>query len=306
MVLIACFLISYLILVPNFMMSVDKFGRFSSSSNAPSVQGPRGPKGDGFNLTNNGDYDIKFKRICNVGTPREKSDAVNFDTLNVSITSCLSMNDKTEYDAKGHKVCNLGEPINDNDAVSKLYFTLNSPVKLVDSYSFHQFRIQDLNYPIADGDAVNYKTFNDKALVIDRGMFNAKNLNISNVSDPKLSQDSVNLRYLQSNTLVLKENKEYDANGYNIKNLGFPKRKADAISYSFITDVLAEMSFAIYNNFKKKSKPRLTKEEWKRKVTKSLYTCDWNDLFGVSENALVQPRNNSPESSDINTEKDGQ
>lgn len=287
------------------MMSVDKFGRYSSSGNAQIAQGQKGPKGDGFNLTDDGDYDIQLKRICNVGTPTENGDAVNLFTLNTSVGNCLLVNEKKEFDAKGFRVINLDVPISDGDAVNKLYFTSNSPVKLLDSYSFHQFRVQDISFPIADGDAVNYRTFKENALLVDKSVFNAKNLKICNVSDPKLPHDAVNLHYLQVNTLALKDNKEYDAKGNIIKNIGFPKAKGDAISYSFIADVLAEMSFAIHNNLKKKNKPKLTKEEWKKRVSKSLHTCDWSDLFGVSENALVQPKANTPAPAMINKDKSG-
>lgn len=281
-------------------MSVDKFGRYSSSNNSPTAQGLRGPKGEGFTLTSSGDYDIQFKRICNVGLPTENGDAVNLDTFKATLGKFLSQNENNNYDVKGNKICNLSEPINDGDAVNKQFFIFNTPVKLADSYSFHQFRVQDVAYPKSDGDAVNYKTFKNNALVIDKGVFNAKNLIISNINDPKAGQDTVNLRYLQANSLFLKEKKEYDANGHSIKNLAFPKRKGDAINYTFLGDVLADMSFAIYNNLKKK-KTKITKEEWKKKVTKSLYSCDWGDLFGISENALVQPQGEVLTSPVINT-----
>lgn len=269
-------------------MSVDKFGRYSTTNTSTNAQGLRGPKGEGFNLTKTGDYDVEFKRICNLGAPKENGDAINLDTFNSSLDRYLAFSEENICDVKGARLCNVSNPVDGSDATNKTYLLTKIPIKLVDSYSVHQFRIQDIDNPVFDGDAVNYKTFNDKALVIDKGIFNAKNAIISNVNDPKLGQDSVNLRYFYTNALVLKENNEFDANRRIITNVGFPRNRGDAINYSFFSDVLAEMSFAIFNNMKKKNKQKISKEQWMKKVTQSLYTCDWGDLFGVSENALVQ------------------
>lgn len=310
-----CYLYFYLIPVPTTIMSIDKFGRYSGYLGASTAtQGPRGPKGDGFHLTDIGDYDVQYKRICNLGTPTESEDAVNLNTLRASVAKCLSKNDKNMFDVNGHKLCNLIDPENDGDAINKKYFTNNSPIKLIDSYSFHQFRIQDVASPSADGDAINFTTFKNKALISDdKGFFNAKHLRISNMNDPQVGQDAVNLHYLQKNSLILKETKDssgrsmkllsYDANNHMIKNLSFPRKRADAINYTFLADILTNMSFAIYSNMNNKKKQKITKEEWKQKVGKSLYDCDWGDLFGISENALVQPVNDVPETSKISSDE---
>ncbi|WP_221935974.1 hypothetical protein, partial [Klebsiella pneumoniae] len=94
-------------------MTIDKFGRSLKSSSQKILQGP---KGEGFKLTPEGDFDIKNKRLQNVGDPVDIKDAVN------------------------------------------LYYLKDStPKKLDQSYSVHQYRIQDVAYPQADGNAVNYK-----------------------------------------------------------------------------------------------------------------------------------------------------
>lgn len=268
-------------------MSVDKFGRFSSSTNAPSSQCMRGPKGDGFTLTELGDYDIQYKRICNIGLPTENGDAVNLETLNSHSDKCLKLNDKKTYDVKASRLCNVGDAIDDGDAINKKSFKANTPIKLKDSYSVHQFRIQDIGPPKNDGDAINYLVLKNDALINYKGSFNAKHKKIINVQDPKSGQDCVNLRYLQTHSLVHKDN-EYDARGRIIKNIALAKTNGDAINYAFLSDVLAEMSYAIHKNVKKGNQ-KLSKEEWKKKVTKSLYHCDWSELFGISENALLQP-----------------
>lgn len=51
-------------------MSVDKFGRHALSNT-----GPAGRPGIGFNLDNNGNFDISEKRLTNLSKPENNSDA---------------------------------------------------------------------------------------------------------------------------------------------------------------------------------------------------------------------------------------
>lgn len=280
-------------------MSVDKFGRFSSDNT--NSQALRGLKGEGFNLTKAGDYDIQLKRLCNVGTPTEIGDAVNLNALEMYVGNCLSSDEKNIYNANGFRISNIDTPTNDGDAVNKHYLSSRTPMKLKDSYSVHQYRIQDVGSPIGDGDAINYVTLNNKAIVISKGNFSARGLKIINVHNPKAGLDAVNLRYLQANTLFLKDNKEFDAKGCVLKNLSPPISAGDAVNYQYLRDVVAEMSYALHKALKKGSQ-RVTKEVWMNKITKSLHTIDWGDLFGTSDNAILQPVNDEPSTSLINTD----
>lgn len=56
-------------------MSVDIFGRSQSG------RVTRGPPGVGFSLTESKDFDLKQKRLCNLGEAIENSDAVNLNVL---------------------------------------------------------------------------------------------------------------------------------------------------------------------------------------------------------------------------------
>lgn len=94
-------------------MSVDKFGRYASGfeSNASG----RGPPGEGFALTDRGDYDMMYKRLCNVGQPKEANDAVTIDSLKdyapVSTT-------EGKWTMKRYRVSECGDPIEVLDAVN--------------------------------------------------------------------------------------------------------------------------------------------------------------------------------------------
>lgn len=97
-------------------MNVDKFGRHESKLNREIL---RGPKGDGFKMTIDGNYDIKKNRLCNVEDAQEDSDAIN---LNVFKSKAL-LTDATLncFNARSQRITNVAEAISDNDAVNRKF-----------------------------------------------------------------------------------------------------------------------------------------------------------------------------------------
>uniref|UniRef100_A0A6V7KEU6 Uncharacterized protein n=1 Tax=Bracon brevicornis TaxID=1563983 RepID=A0A6V7KEU6_9HYME len=63
-------------------MSVNVFGQQLSKS---SSSGKRGPPGRGFKLTEEGNFDIGNKRLCNIADPQEDFDAISRKILNEKI-----------------------------------------------------------------------------------------------------------------------------------------------------------------------------------------------------------------------------
>ena len=57
-------------------MSVDVFGRKLGRTEAT-----RGPPGIGYRLTDDGQYDVENKRLCNLAAPQLPNDAVNLVTV---------------------------------------------------------------------------------------------------------------------------------------------------------------------------------------------------------------------------------
>lgn len=55
-------------------MSIDIFGRQSETKS--SKTGRRGPPGSGFKITDDGQFDIDNKRLCNIADPENSSDAI--------------------------------------------------------------------------------------------------------------------------------------------------------------------------------------------------------------------------------------
>lgn len=128
-------------------MSIDKFGRLGLSHGAL----PQGPKGEGFSLTADGDYDMCNRRLCNVGEPTHDDDAVNLkhlhsikesqdkltsDRLTEATDRVLKeVNNKVDfnrtkagdYNFKRRRLCNIGESVDDSDAVNlKRIRTMNN------------------------------------------------------------------------------------------------------------------------------------------------------------------------------------
>lgn len=67
-------------------MSIDKFGR-QMVKRGGGVDNMRGPKGDGFHFTSDGSYDIQNKRITNIASAIDPTDAVNLNLLRSKLTT---------------------------------------------------------------------------------------------------------------------------------------------------------------------------------------------------------------------------
>ena len=63
-------------------MSINLFGHPLTDKTSGDA---RGPPGVGFKLTDTGDYDFDYKRLCCLSAPIDPTDAVNLDALNKTI-----------------------------------------------------------------------------------------------------------------------------------------------------------------------------------------------------------------------------
>lgn len=97
-------------------MSVDKFGRHENSITRGVL---RGPPGEGFHLTEDGDYDVKRKRICNVGDPIFNEHAVNLKTLRTMTLNYDHNDDK--FDGKNKIIKNVALAVDDSDVVNRAF-----------------------------------------------------------------------------------------------------------------------------------------------------------------------------------------
>lgn len=175
------------------MMSVDKFGRQSGSN---SVTASRGPKGEGFKLTEEGDYDICNKRLCNVMEPEKDGDAVTFKRFKSSLNMCLNYENDKKFNAKGYVISNVGEPANSNDVASKQYVDSKVPPLTNNGWHFYRRRLTDIDDPVKPYDAVTLQYFNKQLPVSDPSSWDFVNKRLINVGDPINMQDVVTINYL--------------------------------------------------------------------------------------------------------------
>lgn len=202
----------------------------------------RGPKGDGFSFTSDGNFDINHKRLCNVLDPLGDKDAVNLSTLKAYADNTIAKNAKGYYDAKEAVIENVG------DAKS-------------------------------DSDVVNLKTLKGVALIKsnDANAFDVKKLALTNLPPPSHEADAVNLKYFRNHALLFnKATKEYDAKNNRITNLATPIKLNDAVSYKYFMGVLTELTYALYRKFNK-STNKMSKAEWSTRLMRS--DVGWEDLF---------------------------
>lgn len=135
-------------------MTIDKFGRSSKSSNEKDI---KGPKGDGFNLTTDGHYDINGKRLTNLGDVLEPFDA----TTKTYVDSKVIPLDKEGFNLGRKRIINLDDALDNSDAVN--FQTLKRICLTVKGSNFNanQMQINNLSKPVQPGDAAT-KQFVDK------------------------------------------------------------------------------------------------------------------------------------------------
>lgn len=98
------------------IMNVDKFGRHESVFNREML---RGPKGEGFRLTLEGNYDMRGKRVCNLADAVHDGDSVNLKLLHRQVLMFDAKHDT--YHAQNKRITNLAPPISESDAINRKY-----------------------------------------------------------------------------------------------------------------------------------------------------------------------------------------
>lgn len=169
-------------------MSVDKFGRHS---NQLKTKGIKGPPGNGFKLDINGNYNIDNKLLCNVQDAVGSKDAVNKDTLDQALTTCLSTKN-TKWDARDLSISNVGIPKDAKDAVSMEYLSTQIPEQSLSSWVFKKKRLVAVADPVDSNDVVTKGFMEQKTLGLDKNVWDAQKKSIQNVGTPNNMYDAVN------------------------------------------------------------------------------------------------------------------
>lgn len=219
-------------------MSVDKFGRHNVSSG----KGERGPKGEGFAYTIEGNFDVQGKRLCNVLSAKDGSDAVCLDGLKNMLNPCVketngiyTFNDKT--------VTGIADPVNDQDAVNFRVLKRKSLSTTPDShYDIQNKRLCNVSDAVNENDAVNLagvKNLIKSCMKEVKGVFNFKGKVVSGIEEPKNDQDAISFkvmkRVVNQATLNL-TSQSYNGRNKKITNVKAPETASDVVVLKFLND----------------------------------------------------------------------
>ena len=211
-------------------MTIDKFGRSRQKHNGDAS---KGPKGEGFNLTPDGDYDMQSKRLCNLKRPLADDDAVSKRFMK---ENTVFLNDKGYFDANNSILQHLASPLNADDAVTKSY--------------------------------VDYKTipFTSEHYFMGNKM-------LRGVRDGIEGSDAVNLSMLKSQTepsLKLVDSNYYNCQSKQLKYCGEPTALDDAVNINYIVRVLSQVLYNVYTDLG--SPLHMEKDAWiKKHVVKKYF-----------------------------------
>lgn len=215
-------------------MGVDKFGRHIVSTG----KGVRGPKGEGFVVTNDGHYDIQGKRLCNVLSAKDGSDAVTLKDINNMLDPCVKNVDGT-FDFKNTIVTGIADPLNEQDAVNLRVLKRDSISLTGDKhYDIQNKKLCNVLAATNEGDAVNLanvKSLISPCLKEVKGVFNFKNKVVTGLEDPKNDQDAVSLRALKRRALTL-TTQGFNAKNMKITNVKAPDTVSDVVTLKYFKD----------------------------------------------------------------------
>lgn len=216
-------------------MSVDKFGRHAVSSG----KGERGPKGEGYNFTTDGDYDVQNKRLCNVLSAKEEVDAVNLGNVKSLISPCVKEVNGV-FDFNNKTVTGIKDSENEQDAVNFKTLKRNSVHLTTDGhYDVQNKRVCNVLNAVADTDAVNLS--NLKSLINPcvkevNNVFDFKNKILTGIADAKHDLDAVNFKVLKRNASLALTTTGYNARNKKIINVKAPDGLSDVVIVKYLND----------------------------------------------------------------------
>jgi AAA15 family ATPase/GTPase len=106
-------------------MGIDKFGRSQLTVGGVKAKLLKGPKGDGFQLKEDGNFDLQNKKLCNVADPSDDGDVVTLKFLDERLNKLkLQLKEKIDFLKDISKLLDVFE-------VSKNYVSLKSKRRIV-------------------------------------------------------------------------------------------------------------------------------------------------------------------------------
>lgn len=195
-------------------MSVDKFGRHESTVRVRK-ETHRSLRDDiGLRVTDDGHFDLKNKKIRNLGEPTESHDVVSLQYVQ---DNCILQSDNVNVN--GSKLINVGSPVELTDAANKSYVDDKclqyTDTDIIDA---KHHRIIMLKDPLTARDAVTKRYVDATSLKRDKqGNVLFDDRRLTQVQAPRKNKDAVNLEFLYYNTISL-QGDIFNANGRKITN----------------------------------------------------------------------------------------
>lgn len=196
-------------------MSIDKFGRILKNEENSGVSLPTQHSGVGLSVTTDGDFSAQQKRIKDILTPVDPKDAVNVEYVTRKTNSCMKLKIGGYFDARKSYIRNVKDPVENDDAVTKQYLQSLIPIKLQDSYSLGNLKLQDVAFPTNPGDGVNLAYITNHCVKYKNGVIDGNNLIIKHIKDGSENSDAATVGY------VIKAMEEYAVTvEKQLRNLG--------------------------------------------------------------------------------------
>jgi len=191
-------------------------------------EGPPGPPGAGFRLTDDGNYDMENKLLKNVKDPDEIQDAANkiyvdnkMVQLDENIITAIN-----EFGVENSKILKRLEDEHSKDKkdVDNSILILTNGVENVASQTGKML-----------------KELDEKTLQLTNGHYQANGKRIINIADPHGDKHAVNKRYLEQNALVL-NGESYDSKNKRIINLAHPTSALEASNKNYVDSRIHAMT----------------------------------------------------------------
>lgn len=223
-------------------MLLDKFGRHDNTLLRNSML--RGPPGEGFHLTQSGDYDMKHKIIVNLSDPINDKDGVNLGFIKKHSLTDLESN---QFNCNKRIITNVGYSSQPNDSATVQYVNDHTIHKSASGfYDADNKLIRNIQLPILDTDAATRGFVNSVCLTKNsEGIFDVQNSVVRNISPPVLPSDAVNLSFFKTHTPSQNE-VNWEFNNKRLSNIKDPLYPKEAVNLRS----LQKLTLTLDNNHK--------------------------------------------------------
>ena len=204
--------------------------------------GPVGPRGIGFDLTRDGNYDMNNKILKNCGSPTDDQDAANKGYVSIIERSLKDLNASFL-----NFVNETALKIQTLDKDMKKHYLFSQDGNIFDA---KDRRIGNVKDPVDGKNVVNKRFMQKNALVLKGNVYDAGNKQISNVSDPINDDDASTKKFVLNEIENFNKNFELFVNSATNKFVDLDDKISDVMDRTIFTlgDKYDDRLFIIFND----------------------------------------------------------